>query len=285
MTTLTSNARPLPATARYLVAARDSTGLLDDPRALRRRFAEDGFVWLRGVLDPQRVRRLRGRYFAAFDPSYLEPGTSPAEGVFSGQRPPGLPAHGTPGHPAYEMVRSPEFAEFASDPALAAVAAALLGRRGVLLERQILRHFDRSQPAASRAHSDVAYLDEGSDHLVTVWVPLGDCPRATGGLMYIAGSHRFGADRLAALRQVTDRPDDDRALSHDLAWVSDQLGQPWSWADYSAGDITVHSPYTVHASLDTVTDTMRASVDLRFVAEGEPIDPRWRVPWSGDDGN
>ncbi len=285
MTTLTSNARPIPETADYLVPARDSTGLLADPEALRRRYHEDGFLWLRGVVDPGAVRRLRGRYFAAFDPCYLAPGTPPEAGVFSGWRPAGLPAHGTAGHPAYDLVRSAEFAEFAANPVLADVAATLLGRRGVLLPRQILRHFDRSQPTASRAHCDAPYLDQGSDQLVTIWVPLGPCPRRTGGLVYLAGSHRLPADQLAELRRVTDRPGDERALSHDLAWVAEQLGQRWSWADYAPGDITVHSPYTVHASLDTLTDTMRASVDLRFVAEGEPTDPRWQVPWSGDDGN
>jgi hypothetical protein len=41
----------------------------------------------------------------------------------------------------------------------------------------------------------------------------------------------------------------------------------------------------VHASLDTTTDAMRLSADLRFLRRGQPADARWLVAWAGDDGN
>ncbi len=49
--------------------------------------------------------------------------------------------------------------------------------------------------------------------------------------------------------------------------LQDAAGQ---WADYQAGDVTIHSPHVVHASLDTTTDRMRLSADLRFLRRGEP---------------
>jgi len=282
---VTSNGRPIPGTPRYLVPAPDSTELAGDGPALRARYGRDGFVILRNVLDPIDVRRLRGQYFAAFPSGYLAPGSDPAEGRFSGVRPDGLAPHGVAGHPAYTFVRSPAFAHFVANRALAAVAAALLDAPVTLLPRRILRHFDRSSPRASRAHADFSYLDEGSERVVTAWIPLGDIPLATGGLVYQAGSQRADHRRLSALRAVTDRPGDDRPLSHDLAWVAEQLGSPWSWADYRAGDVALHSPHVVHASLDTTTEAMRASIDVRFLAAGAQSDPRWLRPWSGDDGN
>jgi hypothetical protein len=90
---------------------------------------------------------------------------------------------------------------------------------------------------------------------------------------------------VAELRQVSDRPDDARAISHDLAWVTDRLRRRWLFADYQAGDITIHSPHVVHASLDTTTDVMRLSADIRFIRRGDAADARWLRAWAGDDGN
>jgi ectoine hydroxylase-related dioxygenase (phytanoyl-CoA dioxygenase family) len=67
--------------------------------------------------------------------------------------------------------------------------------------------------------------------------------------------------------------------------VAERLGRRWRWADYQSGDVTVHSPHLVHASLDTTTDAMRLSADLRFLRRGQPADARWLVAWAGDDGN
>ena len=67
--------------------------------------------------------------------------------------------------------------------------------------------------------------------------------------------------------------------------MAGELGRRWLWADYQAGDVTIHSPHIVHASLDTTTDVMRLSADLRFLRRGEPADDRWLQAWAGDDGN
>jgi hypothetical protein len=40
----------------------------------------------------------------------------------------------------------------------------------------------------------------------------------------------------------------------------------------------------VHASLDTVSDVMRLSTDIRFQRTQAPVDPRWTVDWAADDG-
>ncbi len=58
----------------------------------------------------------------------------------------------------------------------------------------------------------------------------------------------------------------------------------WLWTDFRAGDLTVHSPHIVHASLDTTTEAMRLSADLRFQRTGETVDPRWTKAWAADDG-
>ncbi|HVA74281.1 MAG TPA: phytanoyl-CoA dioxygenase family protein [Acidimicrobiales bacterium] len=284
-TTLTSNGTPVPFDTDHFAPLRDSSDLLHDPGELRARYLEDGYLYLPGFLDPARSIAMRSAYFSLFDPGYLREGSTAADGVFSGRAPSGLPPHGVEGHPAHGFVRGEEFDRFASQPELLRLAESTLDGPAWRLPRSIVRHFDRASRRASRAHTDYTYLDEGSDQLVTVWIPLGDCPLATGGLVYLEGSHRMDPAELAPLRAVTDRPGDARPLSHDLAWVAETTGRRWLWADYKAGDVAAHSPHMVHASLDTGTDAMRLSADIRFIREGDTVDPRWLQPWAGDDGN
>jgi ectoine hydroxylase-related dioxygenase (phytanoyl-CoA dioxygenase family) len=278
---LTSNGIALSETP-----ARMRESSLDDPSQLRRRFADDGYVLLRGLLDRDRVMGLRGAYFAMFGPEYLAEGTLPEEGIWSGQRPYGLPAHGVPGHPAHSFVRGKEFTDFVRDPKLLEVAEVLFGGEETMrLPRQIVRHFHQG-PRASRAHTDFDYLDRGSERLITMWVPIGDCPMTTGGIVYLEGSHRLPKAGLDVLKQLhTDRPDDARPISHDLNWTQQRLGGRWLCADYRAGDVAIHSPHLVHATLDNATDAMRMSADIRFLPITVEPDPRWLRPWSGDDGN
>jgi ectoine hydroxylase-related dioxygenase (phytanoyl-CoA dioxygenase family) len=282
-----SNGVPVTTDSEHFAPMRDSTALLGDPDKLRAQFEQDGYVYLRGVLDRQKVMKLRGFYFGMFDQSYFADGTAPDDGIWSGSVPAGQLPHGVAGHPAHTLVRSPEFEQFAAAPELEHLAQILLDSGQVLqLPRQIVRHFNKG-PLSSRAHTDFDYMDKGSAHIITMWLPIGDCPVQSGGLTYLEGSHRIAKEELQVLKSKrTDRPGDNRPISHDLDWTAQQLGgRRWLYSDYKAGDVAIHSPHLVHASLDTQTDFMRMSVDVRFLPKSVEPDPRWLVKWSGDDGN
>ena len=254
------------------------------PDELRGNFREHGYVLLRGALDRQAVLDLRADYFARFPAQLLAPGTTPRDGVYSGIDPAGLPEYGTAGHPAHEFVRGAAFDRFSRADQLREIAETLLGGPAELLPRRILRHFQRSPARASRAHVDWDYMDRGSEGVVTAWVPLGDCPVDCGGLVYLEGSHTIARAELDQLRDHTDRPHDRRPISNDLAMTARALGGRWLWADYRAGDVALHSPHVVHASLDNTSDVMRLSADLRFVRRDGRPDERWKNDWSADDG-
>lgn len=268
----------------HFAPMRDSTDQLHDPVGLRRIFVQDGHVLLRSVLDRDRVLDLRQDYFERFDSSLLASGTRARDGVFSGTVRAGLAPYGTPGHPAYDLVRSMHFDRFTADSVLLRIAETLLDGPAELVPRRILRHFHQGSGAASRAHIDYDYMGEGSDEFVTAWIPLGDCPIECGGLVYLEGSHRFRQEDLDRLRPFTDRPHDQRPLSNDLALTARTLGGRWLWTDFRAGDVVLHSPYIVHASLDVLSPVMRLSTDLRYRRIDAATDPRWNQAWSADDG-
>lgn len=271
---LSSNSVPIPFSDELFAPMRDSSALLSEPDALTRRLAEDGYLLLRGVLDPEVVLALRRAYLAEF--SALTTGSHTDDGS--------VPAHGVAGHPAHAFVRSDRFASFVEQSSLAELAETLLGGAPRRLPRAILRHFTSSSRRSSRAHTDRAYMDQGTDRVVTMWIPIGDCPLPAGGLVYLERSHTLDPARLEPLRRVNDRPQDTRPISHDLAWVARELGRRWLWTDYRSGDLAVHTPHLIHAALDTTTATDRLSVDLRYARGDDRADPRWMRPWSGDDG-
>ncbi|MEW2526803.1 phytanoyl-CoA dioxygenase family protein [Streptomyces sp. NPDC047071] len=282
---LSSNGVPIPFSPELFGPLRPTgTEPLPDPAVLRERLRADGYLYLPGFLDPEEVLRLRSAYFSLLPRGYFAPGTTPREGVFSGRVPKELPEHGVAGHPAHDFVRSETFDRFLDNPQLAKLAADLLEGDARMLPRRILRHFHRGTARASRAHVDLDYMDEGSPRVVTMWIPVGDCPPRSGALVYLEGSHTLSPEEYEPLRDTTDRPDDRRQICHDLEFTARALDRRWLHADFAAGDLMVHVPSVIHASLDTTTDAMRLSIDTRFIRAGDTPDPRWLRPWSADDG-
>jgi ectoine hydroxylase-related dioxygenase (phytanoyl-CoA dioxygenase family) len=263
---LTSNGRPIPNDGDHFGILRSSDDLAGDPEAMRARFEADGYVVRRGLLDRDEVLALRAAYYESHE-----------------RRDPSRP-HGVEGHPAHAFVRTEAFRRFAEQPALTGAAAELLDGAVLVLPRRIVREYRRGTNRSSRAHADHPYIDRGTERVLTAWIPIGDCPVAAGPLVYLEGSHQMDRGALTTLRAVTDRPEDTRALSHDLAWVSERLERRWLATDLRAGDVVFHSPHIVHASLDATTDEPRLSTDIRFIPVGDAADPRWSGAWSGDDG-
>jgi ectoine hydroxylase-related dioxygenase (phytanoyl-CoA dioxygenase family) len=147
-----------------------------------------------------------------------------------------------------------------------------------------LRHFVPGRQVASRAHIDGTYIDGKPTDVVTIWTPLGDCSVENGSLMYLEGSHA-DPELSARVRQGAplDRASDVRPITHDLKWLADLTGKRWLTADFAAGDVVVHSPSIIHATLDA-TAGVRVSADIRFQRKDTPKDPRWDHDWSADDG-
>jgi len=281
--TLVSNGLPLPHSPDYIAPLTASPlAALEDGRATAQ-LAAHGYVYLRGLLPRKLVLAMRERYFQRFPAAFVKDGDA-RRAAFSGQEPQGLPAHGTVGHPAYEFVRQPQFIEFAEHPRLRAAAQAVLGGPVERLRRTPIRHFVPGRPASSRAHIDGTYVQAAASDLVTLWVPLGDCPVTSGGLVYLEDSHEEEgiSERVRELAPY-DRPGDRRPLTHDLKWMSEHTRRRWLVTDYAAGDVVIHSPLIVHASLDCRSEEMRLSTDIRYLRLGTHYDSRWRGDWAADD--
>lgn len=279
---LTSNGSSIPYTSQYFGPLRETTpAALADIRA---RYHDDGYVLLRGAVPAEKVWDVRAAYLGLFGPDMCKNGDT-RRGEFAGAMP-ALPGHGVPGHPAHAFVRSEAFRAFTGLPVFRDIAEAIFDDEAEQIRRTPLRHFIPGRKGASRAHLDKTYIDGVAEDLITLWVPLGDCPVEAGALMYLDGSHK-DAGLEAEMRKhdaPTDRAHDARPITHDLKWLSDRTGRRWLTTHFKAGDIVIHSPSIVHASTDTQVDMMRVSTDIRFQRKGAVSDPRWHADWSADDG-
>ena len=282
-TTLTSNGSPIPYTRQYFGDLRETSPA--DQAEVRARYVEDGYVLLRNVLPAEAVWNMRAAYLDMFGPAMCKSGDT-RRGEFAGALPAGLPDHGLSGHPAHTFVRGDIFHAFVGLPFFKTLAETIFGDTAERIRRTPLRHFIPGRKGASRAHLDKTYLDGVATDLVTIWVPLGDCPVEAGALLYLDGSHQDPTleAKVRGDRAPTDRAQDARPLTHDLKWLSDQTGRRWLTTHFKAGDVVVHSPSIVHASTDLQIDMMRVSTDIRFQRQGAASDPRWHADWTADDG-
>jgi ectoine hydroxylase-related dioxygenase (phytanoyl-CoA dioxygenase family) len=237
----------------------DSTNLLDDAPALRRRFDEDGYVFVRDVVDGDVLQSLRQRVIEACDRhGWL---ADPADAAVPRVAP---LVEGDEGYfEAYDDIyRLEEFHALPHHESVMRVMRTLLGDTAFPHPLGIARlAFPDNDMWTTPPHQDFPN-NQGTSDLYACWIPLGDCPLDLGPLSILQGSHRLGllplefslgaGNRRAVLDERHDR----------LQWVG---------GDFRAGDVVVFHSLTVHRALPNRCRGLRLSVDYRFQREGEPL--------------
>jgi hypothetical protein len=157
-----------------------------------------------------------------------------------------------------------------------------------------VRHFDytwiRQVPPgpATCIHSDVVYMGRGTHDLYTAWTPMGDNTLDLGGLLILAGSHRFDRFKTTYWQSdvdsfCTNRPNQrdawargqDGLLKASAKQLQSAIGGKWVTNDFQAGDVVIFNCYTVHGGTDNRGSAFRISTDTRYQLASAPIDERW----------
>lgn len=246
----------------------DSSSLLFDSPALKQRFMQDGYVYLRGLLDSATLLNLRQQIVEiCADCNWLKPDTDPVEAV-------AWTIPKVEGEPEYFSVydriqRLQDFHALAHDPAVMTLMRGLLGETAFPHPLSIARLvFPENRDWSTPPHQDFVN-NQGTPDLYACWIPLSDCPQSMGSLAILEGSHRMGLlpveYALGAGHRQTSLP----VESESLHWVA---------GDFSLGDVIVFHSLTVHRALPNDSDRMRISVDYRYQAEGEDITERCLSP-------
>lgn len=178
---------------------------------IQRRYKEDGYVFVKGLLPREDVLRARQKYFELLAPTgVLQPGTKPVQGIFNSSQDrlnfPGIGAgtpnstdeHGRTTGPNIEVARlfgdlalqahSEEWykEDLCKHPALREFVAKMTGwmQNTLGIRRTLLRNNMPGNKAIG-VHYDQIFLRHGEDTFVTAWVPIGDIKIDGGGLIYL----------------------------------------------------------------------------------------------------
>jgi ectoine hydroxylase-related dioxygenase (phytanoyl-CoA dioxygenase family) len=237
----------------------DSTPLIDDREALRARFSEDGFVFLRGVVDRAAVAAVRADVAAILAESgWLADGSDPAEAR------PGDTVHREGDEtwiPVYTRVQSLySFHALAHRDDVLRPIRALVGETEVLIHpRKIARITYPLSKFPTPPHQDFPLI-QGAADTYTLWLPFGECPVSLGALRLLTGSHRDGV-----------RPVFARSGVGGIGVDVDVDDPGFQTTDFGPGDAVVFHSCTVHYGPPNEGDRVRLSADYRFQSARDPV--------------
>jgi hypothetical protein len=252
----------------------------DGGSSLRARFARDGFVYLRGVLNSPLVNTAR---LCVLDKLITQGNVLSEEtGLL-------LPECGLGCIPNLEGVNGTTHA-----PSVAAVLEGDPLRRVVSLllneTSTNVRTFDykwlRAMPreAFTGVHVDSIYMNRGSRDLITAWIPFNEnATMELGALALLKGSHK--APSLTKFRATYGSFDTEEENGFQgSGWLTSDPFDPllingndcnWVSGDFESGDVILFGLNTVHCSSANLTNQVRISADVRWQRMNESIDERY----------
>jgi hypothetical protein len=225
-----------------------ANALLSDAGALRRRLAEDGYLFFRGLLPGADVAEAADGVRAAL----RQGGWIDRRGQASADRH-ALDVRDALGDPAFRAaIASPAFNRLPYLAPLRQTIRMILGPLAFSYPAKVLRAiYPERPPEVTRGryiHRD--YAVSGVQDMLTTWVSLTDIPVRLGGLAVRPGSH-LGPPGRPRLLGPAERG--------------------WATADYRAGDALVFHCLTAHAALPNGDVSLRLSGDFRWQRSDQPV--------------
>jgi len=250
-----------------------SDNILNDTDALRRRLAEEGYLYIPGFFPRDLIRAARSEFlrrihaFGGLDPAH--PGE---DAIVSGKLVAPHKGFTADNMPLNDVVFSQRIMDFYTR---------LLGGP--------CRHYDHiwtrivGPQQGTPPHCDLVYMGRGTHDVMTAWIPYGDVSLELGGIMMLEKSHKQQGRLRKYLEGDVDTYCSNRGpykhkggeLSSNPVTLREKLGGRWLTAEFQMGDLITFGMKMVHGSLDNSTNRYRLSSDTRYQLASEPIDHRW----------
>lgn len=260
---------------------RNSSELLSKPEELRLLMQEDGYLFIKSLLNSQKVWQARREIAACLaNEGSLQTNSSIDDCIAK---------------PGLKMSFRPELARQSPTLQKLLYSGEMMDFFRILLEGEV-RHYDYTWLRAiapgqgTYPHCDSVYMGRGTDFVYTAWTPLGNISWELGGLMILEKSHRIETIKNGYSRKDVDsyctnaknmsmyasgEKEWNGALSHNPVSLRQRYGGRWLSAEFQAGDVLIFSIFTIHASLDNCSCAIRLSSDSRYQLASEPVDERW----------
>lgn len=221
---------------------------------LTQSFAKNGVTCIRGLVDDAGVEHLR---------KWLE--IAIANPIDSNQ-----PA-GTYIRETRLSSRFEGFREFALNSRCGEAAAAVMGSKEVRLFNDTIFVKEPSAPEPTPWHQDQQNFNLGGFENCAIWIALDPVNQASGGMSYVAGSHRWGK----VFTNYANTTDDFDGPAPDVE--ADPERYPVVSFDLEPGDAVFHHLLTLHkAGPNTTKNTRRRAYSIRFAGDGSTwVDRAW----------
>lgn len=257
-----------------LGSLRDSTNIRSDGVELSRQLADDGYLFLRGVVDRDDVISAREEVFGRL----VEVGEirEPAiDGIATGDSrrrecQPDLGAF-------WRSVNEGRALRHVSHGTqIKSLMDTVFGEAALPHDYMFLR--PGTVGRSTHLHYDYPFFARGSDRILTVWLALGEIPVTDGPLMVLEGSHRF-SDLIEPIRKIDYESNESPQvqMTGDTVEFARQRNARLLTAVFQPGDVVVFSMLTMHGTLDNHSDEgrVRLSCDVRWQPLADPVDPRY----------
>ena len=248
----------------------DSSCELGNFEALRRSLDHSGYLFLRSVLNRERLLRVRQEILELCrEHGWLDSCAPLLDGVYSGVP---FPDYNREYMPMYRMLlRLESFNRLARTSELMDLFANLLQGKVLCHPRVIARvSFPMNYAFTTQPHQDFHYI-RGTTETYTAWIPAGDCPHELGGLALAEGSHRLGY-----------LPHDPAVGAGGRGIQTSKLKVRWLAADFRQGDVLIFHSHTIHGALENHSpDRLRLSLDYRYQLAANEIHPDSLKPHGG----
>ncbi len=245
-----------------------------DAAAWNARLEADGYLYMPGALDPDRVMAARREVFGQL--AAVGEIREPAEDGIATGTSRRADLAGDPGRFLKGICEGPALRRVSHGPELRQLAAGLFGEPARAFDFLWLRPTPVGR--ASPLHFDHVYMNRGSQRVMTVWIPLGPVPLHDGPLLIVEGGHRF-EDLIAEYRGLDVDRDKGRSgsFSDDPVTIAERYGTRLLTADFAPGDVVLFGPFTLHGSFDNHSPRrrVRLSCDARYQPAADAIDQRW----------
>lgn len=254
-----------------------SNDLLNDPLALKARFAERGYLYLKGLLPRDMLVALQAEIFNICQKhAWLDTSASSFDNAISHAEPT------VEGEDAYlraydDVQRSESFHSLPHAPQLMKVMQSLLDETAFPHPLSICRLvFPNNSETTTPPHQDFPN-NQGTEDLYACWIPLVECPQKRGGLAFMPGSHKQGLLPLEFSLGAGNRQ---------AQLTEAQKTGTWLTGDYQIGDVLIFHSLMLHRALDNQGTSMRISVDYRYQSAHQPLtagclEPHFkRLSWS-----
>ncbi|MCJ8330381.1 MAG: phytanoyl-CoA dioxygenase family protein [Lentisphaeria bacterium] len=244
---------------------------LENPEAIRKSAKENGYLFFKGLIDPDILKDLRTQVLAILqEMDFLDPDHPLTDGIIMPGKTLLDDTKETWQAFYWKVQKLQAFHAFSLYPPIIDVLEKLFDGSVLPHPRNILRAISPGiQSMTTPPHQDFWHIG-GTPDCWTAWFPLGDCDKELGGLAIAKSSHHGG---------IREQEEGEGAGG---TQVAGDIDYPWHSNEFECGDLVFFQSHSIHQGMDNNSpDRIRLSLDLRFQPRNHPVHSNSLKPHMG----